>query len=165
MRIEPRRRAPRPLAGCAPQAGKRHLQKQFECDRTVGFDPSALPFMNPAESEPPVCNLHLALTLYARESRAPFPLRRQNLMEIVRSIDADAVQLEQEITRIQQRLGSPDEQPDDLDRAKVAGHRLSNLMCLAVLMQGLKERQQLSERGSTPSIPLPAGTESPFGVS
>jgi hypothetical protein len=140
------------------------FKKQFECGRAVVFDPSALLFMNPAESDPPVCNLHLALTLYARESRAPFPLRRRNLMEIVRSIDADAVLLEQEIARIQQRLGSSDEQPEDLDRAKVAGHRLSNLMCLAVLMQGLKERQQLSERGSTPSIPLPAGTESPFGV-
>jgi hypothetical protein len=120
--------------------------------------------MNPEESEPPVYNLHLALTLYARESRAPFPLRRKNLMEIVRNLDGDAARLEQEIARIQKRLGTADEEPGDLDRAKVAGHRLSNLMCLAVLMQGLKERQQASERRSTPSIPLPAGTESPFGV-
>ena len=50
--------------------------------------------MNPEESEPPVYNLHLALTLYARESRAPFPLRRKNLMEIVRNIDGDAARLE-----------------------------------------------------------------------
>jgi hypothetical protein len=121
--------------------------------------------MNPAEIEPSVYNLHLALNLYARESRTPFPQRRRNLMEIVRSIDADAARLEQEIARIQQRLGSPDEQPEDLDRVKIAGHHLSNLMCLAVLMQGLKERQQFSERRSTPSIPLPAGTESPFGAS
>lgn len=120
--------------------------------------------MNPAESESPVYNLHLALTLYARESRAPFPLRRRNLMEIVRNLDTDAALLEQEIARIQRRLGTDDEQPGDLDRAKIAGHRLSNLMCLAVLMQGLTERQQVRERRSTPSIPLPAGTESPFGL-
>lgn len=120
--------------------------------------------MNSAENEPPVYNLHLALTLYARESRAPFPLRRRNLMEIVRNIDVDAALLEQEIARIQKRLGTQDEQPGDVDRVRVAGHRLSNLMCLAVLMQGLKERGQLSDRRSTPSIPLPAGTESPFGA-
>jgi len=120
--------------------------------------------MNAAESEATVYNLHLALTLYARESQSPFPQRRRTLMEWVRRIDADAVFLEQEVARIQTRLGTPAEQQDDVERVKTAGHRLSNLLCLAVLLQGLKERQGSSERRSTPSIPLPAGTESPFGA-
>jgi hypothetical protein len=119
--------------------------------------------MNGADREASINNLHLALTLYARESQCPFPQRRERLMGWVRRIDADAVVLEQEMARLQQRLGTAAEQPDDLDRARKAGHRLSNLMCLAVLLQGLKERQGSSERRSTPSIPLPAGTESPFG--
>ena len=121
--------------------------------------------MNAAESDSPVYNLHLALTLYARESRAPFPTRRQSLMESVRRLDDDAVNLEQEMARIQARLGTAAEEPDDVERAKKVGHRLSNLMCLAVLLQGLKERQGSAERRSRPSIPLPAGTETPWGSS
>lgn len=121
--------------------------------------------MKSADDESPVCNLHLALALYARESRAPFPLRRRNLMEIVRRLDADAALLEQEVARVQARLGTADEQPGDFERVRVTGHRLSNLMCLAVLMQGWKQQQNWIERCSTPSIPLPAGTEAPFGVS
>ena len=121
--------------------------------------------MNDAESDAPVCNLHLALTLYARESRSPFLLRRHNLMEQVRRLDTAAVLLEQEMTRIQYRLGTAAEQPEDLERAKKVGHRLSNLLCLAVLLQGLKERQGSAERRSRPSIPLPAGTETPWGSS
>ena len=84
-------------------------------------------------------------------------------MEIVRKLDADAAQLEQEVARVQARLGTADEQPGDLERVRVTGHRLSNLMCLAVLMQGWKKQQWMG--CSTPSIPLPAGTEAPFGVS
>lgn len=118
--------------------------------------------MKSAESESSGYNLHLALALYARESRAPFPMRRRNLMEIVRKLDTDAAQLEQEVARVQARLGTADEQPGDLERVRVTGHRLSNLMCLAVLMQGWKKQQGWC---STPSIPLPAGTEAPFGVS
>ena len=121
--------------------------------------------MNDAECDAPVCNLHMALALYARESRSPFLLRRQNLMEQVRRLDTAAVLLEQEMTRIQYRLGTAAEQPEDLERAKRVGHRLSNLLCLAVLLQGLKERQGSAERRSRPSIPLPAGTETPWGSS
>ena len=122
------------------------------------------PRMNAADSDVTIYNLHLALTLYARESRSPFSVRRQKLMEWVRRLDTDAQLLEQEVARIQRRLGTPAEEDGDLDRVKTAGHRLSNLMCLAVLLQGLKERQGSVERRSTPSIPLPAGTESPFGA-
>jgi hypothetical protein len=140
------------------------VEKRFVCGGAVVLDRLPPQSMNPAEREPPVYNLHMALALYARESQVPFPLRRKSLMDLVHSIDADATLLEQEIERIQQRLGTPAEQPGDMDRAKAAGHRLSNLMCLAVLMQGLRERAQAREHHSTPSIPLPAGTEAPFGV-
>jgi hypothetical protein len=41
------------------------------------------------------------------------------------------------LKEIQRRLGTPDERPGDMLRAAVIGHELTNMMCLAVLMQGL----------------------------
>ena len=45
--------------------------------------------------------------------------------------------LEQELTVIQERLGTPVEQPGDLDRATAVGHQLTNLMWQALVMQEL----------------------------
>ena len=118
--------------------------------------------MSTPDNESVAYNLHMVLSLYARESRAPFPMRRQILMGIVRGLDPEAPRLEEEVRHIQSRLGTPEELPGDLDRAKVVAHRLSDLMCLAVLAQGLDDRQGPGGLRSTPSIPLPGGTDSPF---
>ncbi len=86
---------------------------------------------------PTVYDLHLALSAFAKESRAPFQQLRQGVQEVVRRIYANAPLLEQELKIIQSRLGTPNEQPDDMVRATAIGHELTNMMCLAVLMQGL----------------------------
>ena len=88
---------------------------------------------------PTVDDLYAALSTYARESRPPFQNLRQGLREIVRRIYADAPALEQELKKIQQRLGTPGEQPDDMTRVVVIGHELTNMMCLAILMQGMNK--------------------------
>ena len=88
---------------------------------------------------PTVYDLHVALSAYARESRAPFQHLRQELRDVVRRIYSDAPVLEQELKEIQRRLGTPSEQQDDMLRATVIGHQLTNMMCLAVLMKGLNK--------------------------
>lgn len=118
--------------------------------------------MSSPDNESVAYNLHMVLSLYARESQAPFPMRRQILMGIVRGLDPEAPHLESEVRAIQARLGTADERSGDMERAKVVAHRLSDLMCLAVLAQGLKDRQGPGALRSTPSIPLPAGTDPPF---
>jgi hypothetical protein len=95
--------------------------------------------MTPREEDHSIDELDCALTTYARESRAPFPARRQSLQEMVHRANSDAPMLEQELKEIQRRLGTPDERPGDLERASAVGHQLTNLMCLAVLMQGMME--------------------------
>lgn len=95
--------------------------------------------MNPCEREHTVYDLHEALETHARESQAPFPVRRQSLREMVRRAHIDAPILEDELREIQRRLGTTAERPGDVDRASIIGHQLTNLMCLVVLMQGLSE--------------------------
>ena len=63
---------------------------------------------------PTVYDIQMALSAYARESRAPFQNLRQGLREVVRRIYSDAPVLEQELKEIQRRLGTPDERPDDM---------------------------------------------------
>ena len=86
---------------------------------------------------PTVYELHAALAAYARESGAPFQFLRQGLRGVVRRIYSEAPGLEQELKGIQKRLGTPEEQPGDMARVVVIGHQLTNMMCLAVLVQGL----------------------------
>jgi hypothetical protein len=88
---------------------------------------------------PTVYELHAALTAYSRESGAPFQYLRKGLREVVRRIYSDAPVLEQELKGIQQRLGTPEERPGDMARVVVIGHQLTNMMCLAALMQGLNK--------------------------
>jgi len=95
--------------------------------------------MPPPECEHSIYDLRAALDIHARESQAPFPVRRQSLREIVERAHADAPALQRELGEIQRRLGTAGEQPGDVDRASVIGHQLTNLTCLAVLMQGLTE--------------------------
>jgi len=96
--------------------------------------------MNPERSGyPTVYDIQTALSAFARESRAPFQNLRQGLREVVRRIYADAPVLEQELKEIQRRLGTPDERPEDMTRATVIGHELTNMMCLAVLMREMNK--------------------------
>ena len=95
--------------------------------------------MTPREMDHSINDLDSALTVFARESQAPFPARRQALREIARRASSDAPVLEQELREIQRRLGTQAERPGDIDRASAVGHHLTNLMCLAVLMQGFTE--------------------------
>jgi hypothetical protein len=96
--------------------------------------------MNPEHCEyPTVFDLHAALSIYARESRAPFQNLRQSLREIVRRIYSDAPALEQELKEIQRRLGTTDERPEDMTRVVVIGHQLTNMMCLAILVKGMNK--------------------------
>jgi len=118
--------------------------------------------MTTPDSESVAYNLHMVLSLYARESRAPFPMRRQILMGIVRSLDPEAPGLETEVRAIQARLGTTEERPGDMERAKFVAHRLSDLMCLAVLAQGVKDGQGADGLRLAPSIPLPTDPDSPL---
>ena len=88
---------------------------------------------------PTVEELRAALSIYARESRPPFQNLRQGLREIVRRIYADAPALEEELKRIQKRLGTTDEQAGDMPRVIAIGHKLTNMMWLAILMQGMNK--------------------------
>lgn len=78
------------------------------------------------------------MDLHAAESNAPFLVRRRSLQEIVDRAHIDAPVLEQELSDIQKRLGTPAERPGDIDRVSAIGHQLTNLACLAVLLEGLK---------------------------
>ncbi len=95
--------------------------------------------MSPHGCEHSVYQLREALDVHARESHAPFPVRRQSLREMVERAHSDAPILEKELRDIQRRLGTAAEQPGDVDRASVIGHQLTNLMCLVVLMEGLSD--------------------------
>jgi hypothetical protein len=99
---------------------------------------------------PTVYDLHVALSAFAQESRPPFQQLRQGVREVVRRIYSEAPLLEHELKIIQARLGTPGEQPDDMVRATTLGHELTNMMCLAVLMQGL------NRGGSSPPGGAPA---------
>jgi hypothetical protein len=92
---------------------------------------------SPRESEHSVYDLRAALDIHSQKSAAPFPVRRQSLRDIVLRAHADAPMLERELKEIQQRLGTAGEQPGDVERASAIGHELTNLTCLAVLMEGL----------------------------
>jgi len=87
-----------------------------------------------APGDPSSYNLHLVLSLYSRHSLRPVVPQRRTLMEAVAGIYPNAAALEREIVEIQGRLGTPDERPGDMDRAKAAAHVLSNMICAALLM-------------------------------
>ncbi len=91
------------------------------------------------ECDHSVYDLRAALDIHAHDSQTPFLARRQSLREIVDKAHADAPVLEKELYDIQRRLGTAAEKPGDVDRASAIGHQLTNLTCLAVLMQGLSE--------------------------
>ena len=93
--------------------------------------------MSPEESKCTVYDLHVALSVYAQESQAPFQHLRKTFREIVRRLHSDAPVLERELKEIQARLGTPEERSTDIERAASLGHRLTNLMCLAVVAKGL----------------------------
>jgi len=106
--------------------------------------------MYPTREDIPEYDFHQVLTRYNEGSRAPFGRRRQILMDMVRRVRSDAPALEQEIAEIQVRLGTPDERPGDLDRANAVAHRLTNIMCIAMLMGDVERR--LATSGSQPPI-------------
>jgi hypothetical protein len=86
-------------------------------------------------SSPEYYNLHLALSIYAQERLKPVTPERQSLMELVNRQFSHAPTLQQEIRDIQHRLGTPDERPEDLERAKIAAHKLANMMCSVLLLR------------------------------
>ncbi len=86
----------------------------------------------------PGCNLHFVLSLYTRHALRPVVPQRRALMETVAGIYPGASMLELEIAQIQARLGTRDERPDDLERAKVAAHTLGNMICAALLTSDLR---------------------------
>jgi hypothetical protein len=79
--------------------------------------------------------LHLALSIYAQEKLAPVTPQRRALMDAVNRQFSHAPVIEREISEIQRRLGTPDERPDDMDRAKEAAHQLANMLCTALLLR------------------------------
>ena len=109
------------------------------------------------ESKYTVDDLHAALSAYARESQAPFQHLRQTFREIVRRLHSDAPVLERELQEIQARLGTPFERPTDVEDATSIGHRLTNLMCLAVMAKGLAT-------GIKRTASLEPETASPFSL-
>ena len=120
--------------GFSPLAQVIHLPRPVEAGADWWFS------MTSAKRDyPTVYELHAALTAYSRESGAPFQYLRKGLREVVRRIYSDAPVLEQELKGIQQRLGTPEERPGDMARVVVIGHQLTNMMCLAALMQGLNK--------------------------
>jgi hypothetical protein len=53
--------------------------------------------------------------------------------------------LEWELLEIQSRLGTPTERPNDLERAREVAHKLANLMCVALLLQGVAAGQNRAD--------------------
>ena len=94
--------------------------------------------MSPLPGDPCGYNLHFVLSLYARQSLQPVVPRRRSLMDTVAGVYPVASALEREIGEIQARLGTSGELPEDLERAKVAAHRLSNMICAALLMRDVE---------------------------
>jgi hypothetical protein len=82
------------------------------------------------------CRLHLALSIYAQENLKPITPQRRGLMEAVSRQFSQAPLIELELAEIQRRLGTPQERPDDLERAKSAAHQLANMVCAALLLRG-----------------------------
>ncbi len=95
--------------------------------------------ISPASGAPPAYNLHFVLSLYARHGLQPIVPQRRALMESVAGIYPGALALEQEVNEIQGRLGTSDERPDDMERAKVAAHTLSNMICAALLLSDITD--------------------------
>jgi hypothetical protein len=91
----------------------------------------------PSESDKPPehCRLHLALSIYAQERLKPITPDRRALMEAAARQFSDASLLAREITGIQQHLGTPEEKPDDLERAKANAHGLANMLCSVLLLR------------------------------
>lgn len=91
----------------------------------------------PFESDDPKDHykLHLALSIYAQGSTKPVTPQRRELMEAVVRQFSRAPMLQDEIADIQRRLGTPQEQPEDLERANRAAHQLANMMCTALLLK------------------------------
>lgn len=81
--------------------------------------------------------LHLALSIYAQESLKPVVPQRRALMDAVSRQFANAPVIEREVAEIQRRLGTSDERPGDLERAKMAAHQLANMMCTALLLRSI----------------------------
>ena len=102
-------------------------------------DPSFLPHPNRMDFDrtapPEYYRLHLALSIYAQERLKPITPERQALMEVVSRQFSNASILKREITEIQHRLGTPEEKPDDLERARVNAHLLANMMCSVLLLR------------------------------
>jgi hypothetical protein len=94
--------------------------------------------MSSTPGDPPGYNLHFVLSLFARQSLRPVVPQRRMLMESVARIYPGASMLEREIAEIQVRLGTSRERSGDMDRAKVAAHTLSNMICAALLMRDME---------------------------
>ena len=86
---------------------------------------------------PDYYNLHLALSIYAQERLKPITPERQTLMEVVSKQFSQAPQLQMEIREIQRRLGTAEERPEDLERAKITAHKLANMMCSVLLLRNV----------------------------
>lgn len=56
-------------------------------------------------------------------------------MEAASLVCPEAPALERELAAIQARLGTPGEQPEDLERVRIIAHRLCNLLYVAYLVQ------------------------------
>ncbi len=70
-------------------------------------------------------------------SRAPFPGVLGSLRSMICQADADAARLQAELSGLQRRLGTRDENPGDLERATEVAHKLSNLICAILLARDL----------------------------
>ena len=81
--------------------------------------------------------LHLALSIFAQESLKPVIPQRRALMEAVSRQFSNAPLIEREVAEIQRRLGTPDERPGDMERAKQDAHQLANMLCTALLLRSL----------------------------
>jgi hypothetical protein len=73
--------------------------------------------------------------MYAQESLKPVTPQRRALMDAVNRQFSHAPVIEREIVEIQRRLGTPNERPDDMDRAKIVTHQLANMLCTTLLLR------------------------------
>jgi hypothetical protein len=99
--------------------------------------------MTPQAEAPSTDEFSSALATHARESGAPFPIRRLSLLETVRRSTSDGPVLERELVEIQRRLGTAAEQSGDVDRATEIGHKLTNLIWMALLMEEARSAERL----------------------
>ena len=125
--------------------GVLHIASRPDSFRQKPHEPARQPQMSSTTFQSPEHRLHLAFavgTLAIRSSIAP---HRWDSRQGIDGENSAALDLERELLEIERRLGTPAERPNDLERARAVAHKLANLICVALLLQGIASSQSQAD--------------------